>query len=365
MRLLLLIPAVAATLPVSLALAALVGLGAIRDLSPLQCALSACLLLGFGVAGLWTLLGRGPVGLVAALWLWPGAVLLGLPGYFPGDLAEGLHTGVRVVVGPFDNELARRWATQAAELVPESQGRSPLIAAETVVATVPCVNREALADDQVALPYEGNGRTLSVPIHVGEVELPMLFDTGATLTTLSSAALRRVGVEIPADAPEVTLRTANGERSARLVLVPELWLGGFPIQGVTVGVCEECADQKVNGLLGLNVSGQFMVTLDTAAHELLFTARPAPDRTIDVQPWLDVRATTTHYGDGRIEALAEIENRAFIPVSLAEVGLSCGPHHLKVPIEKIPARGSGRSQRMLGRDLDCDAWKVTLDRASW
>ena len=39
-----------------------------------------------------------------------------------------------------------------------------------------------MAGDQVALPYEGQGHSLAIPVQFGDLELPMLFDTGATVS---------------------------------------------------------------------------------------------------------------------------------------------------------------------------------------
>ena len=99
--------------------------------------------------------------------------------------------------------------------------------------------------DEVALPYEGQGHSLAIPVQFKNAEISMLFDTGASVTTLDEATLHRLGVKVPSDAPELKLRTANGERSARLVQVPELWIGGMKVAPVTVGVCEECADDQI------------------------------------------------------------------------------------------------------------------------
>jgi clan AA aspartic protease (TIGR02281 family) len=218
----------------------------------------------------------------------------------------------------------------------------------------------------VALPYEGQGHSLVIPVVFGETEVPMLFDTGATVTTLSEEALTRLGVRVPADAPELKLRTANGERTARLVQVPEVWIGGMRVSPVTVGVCEECADGRVSGLLGLNVSGLFLVTVDSARKEVLFRARAeAPDRVVDIAPWLGLDALATVFPDGRIEVEVTANNRSQHAVSMAEVGIHCGEDSFVGSFSDIPPSGRSVTRVRLPRRTDCEGYSVTLDHARW
>ena len=77
-----------------------------------------------------------------------------------------------------------------------------------------------------------------------------MLDTGATYTTLPSGVLLRLGRMPPTEAPRLTLNTANGERSAQVVLVDRVWLGDLHLDGVAVTSCEDCASSDNAGLLG-------------------------------------------------------------------------------------------------------------------
>ena len=88
-------------------------------------------------------------------------------------------------------------------------------------------------------------------------EIWLLFDTGASLTTLDEATLADLGVDIPEDAPVVQASNSEWSEKSRLVLLSDVWLGGLYVGHVTVAVCEPCADERTKGLLGLNVSGRF------------------------------------------------------------------------------------------------------------
>lgn len=356
----------AGLVPAALSLAAMVGLGVLRSLPPAQIALSATLVVALPIAGLHLAFGRKLWSVAAAMWLWPAALLAALPGYFPGELHDAIGSGFAVIFAVGGPDATARAARFGRELsLPESDGALPPPAAER--AAEPCTPvATALSSDQVALPYEGQGHSLAVPIQFGETELTMLFDTGATVTTLNRRSLATLGVRIPADAPELSLRTANGERSAKLVLIPRVWVGGLPVDGVTVGVCEECADERTAGLLGLNVSGQFLVTVDTVRKEVVFQAREGrQDRIVDIGPWLKVRATAKVWPDERVEVEVIADNNADRTVSEAVVGIHCGEDNFVAKLTDITPGATGTTVSRLPAGSDCDSYRVTLDHAYW
>jgi clan AA aspartic protease (TIGR02281 family) len=339
-------------------------------------------LVALPTAGLWALFGRSAIAGIGAAWLWPCAVLAGLPAFFPGEAEDALATGFAALASPAGRDTSARAAhigEQAGAwlaMLPagrEPGGAHPLASpdadpplAEATRAAPDCVPSAVPAvGDSVAIPYEGTGHSLAVPVQFGDVELPMLFDTGATVTTLDRATLRRLGIAVPSDAPTITLRTANGERTAQLVYVPKVWVGGLPVEGITVGVCEACADDRVHGLLGLNVSSQFLVTLDTARKEVVLQARSDGDRLIDVGPWLSISADARVYPDERVEVRVTGENAAPRPVDRAEVEIRCGDDRFSVTLRDVPAGGSADAETRLPRGTNCDPYRIALVHARW
>lgn len=368
-RALLLLLGLGSVLPLSAAGAALVGLGIVRGLGAGPIAVTASLLLVLPVTGLWAAMGRSQPALILAMYFWPSLLLAGLPGYFPEELEDAITTGYAVFAAPGGTDLAVEAARLGGRIASPigllPQGTTPPPTAR--VATVDCPPASSITSgDQVALPYEGRGQSLAIPIQVDDAEFFMLFDTGASLTTLNGARLRRLGLHVAPDAPTVALRTANGPRSARLVLLPEIWVGGFAVQGVTVGVCEECADEDVSGLLGLNVSGQFLVTIDTVRKEVVLQQRTGvADRLLDVAPWLDVEATAAIFPDQRVDVTVRGDNRSTRVVRSAKVGVSCGAEKFIVELSDVPAGGVASGRASLPRGTVCDAYKVTLEGAEW
>ncbi len=344
-----------------------VGIGVLRGLPTAETVGMAVALTALPIIGLWDLFGRRLWGLLAAALLWPALLFAAFPGYFPGELGDALATGFSVFASPAGRDAARSAAASGKALAASTPGHSGTLAPPPALAPArECPPAITLGDDQVALPYEGQGHSMIVPVQFGDAELPMLFDTGASFTTLNAKALATLGVRVAPDAPEVTLHTANGAKKARLTVIPKAWVGGLPVEGVTVALCEECADDRVSGLLGLNVSGQFFVTIDTAAQQVLFQARPAPvDRVNDVQPWLTTEAAITLFADGRGQANVTAENHGARRVDGATVGIHCGDHHLTVDLPAIAPGETSTAAATLPADAACQTYTVTLDHARW
>ena len=243
--------------------------------------------------------------------MWSALLLLMFPVYFPGERDDALAAGGAVLGAVVGTEPAPELARTVDERLPALAGRlpappvdpAPSPAVSPPAPPPPMVTGES---DSVVLPYEGSGSSLSVPVVLEgrrgqDVEVSMIFDTGATLTTLDRSTLRLLGVDVPSDAPRISFQTANGERTSALVMLDRMWLGGLPVDGITVGVCEPCSNDD-DVTLGLNVSRRFLVTVDQARQELVLQPRGEPSRAGgDVRYWVEVGSTATRWPDGRME----------------------------------------------------------------
>ncbi|MBL8618457.1 MAG: retropepsin-like domain-containing protein [Deltaproteobacteria bacterium] len=367
--------------PVALALCAGVGLGSLRGGPPL---LIIGLPFGAALVGL-AALRRSPLA-APLLGMASATLLYAFPLYLPGERGAALGRGLALAAAPAsaaDPAVSRRWGAWGNiidKLLPGAPaGRvlveAPLASApEAPPAAPPPAPAEVPggedAHDHVVLPYEGSGNALHVPVEIegprGElVEVTMIFDTGASFTTLDTATLHRLGLRVPADAPEVRVHTAAGERSSRLVLVPRVWLGGLQVEGVTVGVCDDCANGVDVGLLGLNVSGRFLTTVDQARREILLRPRQGPDdRLADVRYWVELGAEATRWPDGQIEARVRLENRADRDILGATVELRCDEVR-EVKIGRVRAGRVHEEEVRLPTGIDCDPYEVALSAARW
>lgn len=347
---------------------ALLGLGVLRAAHPTAVSAAALLLIGLPVMGVSSLFRHRALGLGVGLLLWPATLLVGLPLYFPTERGEALAAGVGVMTAALGLPIEPALALHLDRWLPGLESRPPLPTAPPEAEPV-VPPPHALDEDEVVLPYEGEGRSLFVPLTLEgpgrAAEVWMIFDTGASFTTANTATLDALGVKVPADAPELTVQTANGDRVTRLALLDRVWIAGLEVEGVTVGVCEECAHDRSVGLLGLNVSGRFLVTVDQARHELLLKGRTGADnRVLDIAPWVDVAAVATRFGDGRAEVRVTMTNRARRAARDLVATITCGGSY-EARLARLGAGQQGEVTVALPVAARCESYTVALASATW
>jgi hypothetical protein len=314
-----------------------------------------------------------------SLGVWSAILLVTFPLYFPDQRTVAVNRGMmpveRAIEGPVPpvGDFLEVWVPALQGTIPPSE-----LAQAPVIATPPAVEPSAVQPlelvspapeaDEVILPYEGSGASLVVPVgfeHASEeLDVSMIFDTGASFTSVDSATLDRLGMRIPDDAPEVNVRTANGERMMKLVLMDRVWLGGFGVEGVTVAVCDACAHDEEVGLLGLNVSGRFLVTVDQQTRELRLRPRDHTDRLADVRYWVHPAAKATAWPDGRVEVEVMLENHSERAVRGAVVKVGCDEgYEVRMPV--VPPGNVGKNQVSLPPGTSCEGYTVELVAAGW
>lgn len=365
-----------------LAVGALTGIGLTRNLPGFPAVAGALALVALPVLGLSVLVSNGRRWMAAAggsVWFWSLTILLAMPFYFPGERTVAGAAGVRFIVSPL-GEGVREPAVVVADRMLAMLGSEPEQLLEA--APLPPVDprpeaREPRVErarpglvDEVVVPYAGDGQIMRIPVFLdgpryGD-EFPMIFDTGATYTTLNREALDLLEVEVPASAPVAVLRTANGEIEAPLVLIDAAWLGDAAVEWVTVAVCDPCAGDEVFGLLGLNVSGQFQIALDHEGREIRLTEREGEvDRRLDVIQWVRLSSRIRRWRDGRVEVEVTLRNRAHVDVSEATALIECVQERFEVVLESIPAEGTQSARMSLPRDTDCSDYTLELASAKW
>lgn len=379
--------------PILLAAAAVTGLGLARGVAGAAALVAAICVSVLPVLGLLSLArGRSPGVTVSTAWVWSLLLLGALPLYFPGERAPATASGLRLISMPLGSGLSEGLASGGARLVTALGGDRDLLptavpmeeieAAELEGNPRPYASRAADAAESdrvpgaeaghepILVPYESHGGSLRISVdvdgpEVGE-QLQMIFDTGATYTTLSYAALELLDIHLPGDAPRITLRTANGEIEAPLVLVDAVWLGDAAVEWVTIAVCDSCASPETAGLLGLNVSGQFGVALDHDRKRIeLRPRRRQQNRRLDVRQWIDVHSTATVWWDGGVEVELQARNLSRREIRSAVIELDCGGQAFAVQIDDIAAGGEASTRVALPRGTNCQRQTLDLARATW
>ena len=222
----------------------------------------------------------------------------------------------------------------------------------------------------VILPTEGNGRSMRVQIEIegptGRIAIPLLFDTGATLTTLNQEALDALGIQTSNDGPLATLQTAGGPIDSPVVLLERVWLGDVAIDQVAAAICESCAQEDSRGLLGLNVTGLFDVTIRPGEAQVeLDPLDLEGDRHLDVGHWLSLGSTATVWWTGSVEVEVEVVNAAAIPITEVVTEVACVDRSFAVQLNDLPAQGRSIARASLPKGTDCSTYQVSLLSARW
>ncbi len=317
---------------------------------------------------------RAPRVLVPAVMAgWSLLLLLLLPVVLPQAPSTAVNRGFGLVCGECEGigELAY-------SVLPDLGGGAAPITAPPPIADVaipdpavpdaapPVTAPASPAPGDIIIQYETQGNSIIVPVTFEgsrTTELPMLFDTGATLTTLDQASLDSLGLAIAADAPIITTQTAAGPQQSPVTLISAVSIGGHRVGNVTLSRCAACSDENARGLLGMNVSGRFLITIDTINQQL--TLRPRQGgQTKDVEAWLEMASSATAWPDGRIDVTLSAKNLAPIPVSRAVMSVHCDAVAEGI-LSDIPPGQTGETTISLPAGADCTGYQVKLKEAGW
>jgi hypothetical protein len=345
-----------ALIPASWAFATLAGQVLLRGHSFPVAGVAAGILVATGVVGLAPLFGGRALGSAWAALAWAGLVWFGLPLFSGDDSADAFQAAVAVVRAPPVPSIA----TVPRPLPPES------------VDVAPAVEREDPDEEppgsSIVLPYEGDGRRMRVSVTLTgpreDLDVWMLFDTGATFSTLDRATLKRLGLS-PDDGPQLTLNTANGAVSTSLVLLDRIRLDGRPADGVSIAVCDACSGDGYVGLLGLNVTGRYRVAIDHDVREVELTSLPVDDRTVDVGRWLELSGRARTYPGIKTEVEVTGTNLSRRTILEAVASVSCSTGEFAIQLDDIPAYSEGSTRIDLPGAHDCDAFTLKLLSARW
>jgi len=91
--------------------------------------------------------------------------------------------------------------------------------------------------------------------------IDMLFDTGATMTTIDVATANRSGISLK-NAEKIAIRGIGGTVQGHLITIKEFWLGGLNIGTIAAHVIPFSVDSEVQAVLGMNVLKGFKTTID-------------------------------------------------------------------------------------------------------
>jgi len=236
-------------------------------------------------------------------------------------------------------------------------------------------------DQAIQIPFNRQGTAIMLGVELegpeAAVRADYLFDTGASYTTLTSELARELGLSIPDDAPTLKFNTASGLRESRMIYLPRLRLGDVEIDGLLVSVCDSCANERTQGLLGLNVMREFFVQMDYQARQMQLLPRLQerdPNRSYDIEPVVSLQIEgKPEIWLGRIRWVVLVENRGTEPITqvVPQIEFNHGPTLLGAAVARIEPGDVGRSL-VVGKVSDDDdpptesvEFTLTLAEAHW
>lgn len=320
-----------------------------------------------------------------AMAVWSLAILVSTAALLPYPAASAINTGFGLIGGPCSGP-----GELAFTVLPDLSGNQPLFADQPscpepspsptpapdltptptpapVPTPTPGSDRLGIQPTDLVLDYTLDGGSIIVPVTFegprGRVELPMIFDTGATLTTLNQESLSALGLVVAPDAPEITTHTAAGLRTSRLTLAPGVVVGGARVEPVSISLCEPCAAGEARGLLGMNVSGRFLMTIDTLQERLILRPRVGGE-TKDVSAWVGLDASAVQNASGVVEVTLQVQNRAARDIARVSAKITCEREYFG-EVRDIGAGQEASNLVTLPTGADCASYTIEVDEAEW
>lgn len=187
-------------------------------------------------------------------------------------------------------------------------------------------------DGGMRLPFFRERGTLFVEARVHGQPYLFVLDTGASGTTLTTAAARALRIEPGPDSPALMVRTASGVMQSRVGIMDRFQLGPQTLRRVSFSICDPCGaiqyrGRPVAGLLGMNVLGRYRLSLDDSRGILELVPNSGfSNQWSDIERWLSVRYAGHRYSSA---ARREMTVRLFLhngspyPITNVEVEMTC------------------------------------------
>jgi hypothetical protein len=300
----------------------------------------------------------------------------------------------RGVKRPTDNAVVRTTGS-ALRYLADRLGRPPPTAAGTGSAPPPSTDgaRVALAPDaavprraldlgpppvpgaEVRVSFQKRGSAIIVPVELqgasGTLTRKMLFDTGASLSTIDEQTLRALGQWVSPDDPTIETHTANGVAQRKITVIEALTLGGARVAGgLAVSICDPCASGDVVGLLGLNVQRHFKVTIDHEVGQLVLSPKSPPvGHLVDIQPFVELKQATGTWRGALLSIALTVSNRASRAVRRVRVEavIKSGDREGRVwgELPEVPARSQAPMKIEGMSAVKGSSFMLKLEHGEW
>lgn len=228
------------------------------------------------------------------------------------------------------------------------------------------------SDGTSSFHYKGGSIITNVTLENGnkKIQIPMILDTGATISTISEETAQRLGVRLISSPMEV--QTAGGKTSMTLGIIKKVSIGGFSVSPVAVAVCKNCHDRETGGLVGLNFTRHFHISIDTVAGKINLEKTDSwVDRKDEIEPFIETTQLKGELKNDSLEISAIVTNHA--DRRLRNLVFECSIlDEKKRSVEKIkytiPVLEAGKEKKVIIRsspEFKVSSLKWELQRAFW
>ena len=144
----------------------------------------------------------------------------------------------------------------------------------TLSESKPAPSEAEAARYQTRVALERIGDQYRLDVKALNQKATMILDTGASTTAITSRLFARLGrMRNLTFIGNFNIRTASGTIEAPLVQIPRFYFAGYEFNDVSAIVLPEVALPDADGLLGMNVLGQFDFAIMPQSSELILTER--------------------------------------------------------------------------------------------
>ena len=127
--------------------------------------------------------------------------------------------------------------------------------------------------DSIALQKLGNQYAVNLD-NARRESVKLLIDTGASMTAVSRESFETLNANGDAvQQDNRVFRTASGLVQATVYSVPELVLGPHRLENTQIAVIDFGTERGIDGLLGMNILGQFRFQIDQDSSQLLLSKK--------------------------------------------------------------------------------------------
>lgn len=153
--------------------------------------------------------------------------------------------------------------------------------APKVLAILSQIESQELADiepvewfDSDLMTLKPRGNQFSLDLKIAGFDVDLLIDTGASMTTITQKRFQRLFSDSDFSYVEQRLfNTANGIIKGSVYRVPFVRLGRFTLRDVNIAVLDFDLSEELDGLLGMNILGQFQFQINQGDATLRLSER--------------------------------------------------------------------------------------------